>query len=506
MARFLDEGGTRPTVLAIEGEAGIGKTTIVREALAMAHASQLRVFAARPAAGEVDLPYVGLGDLLATADLAFLDSLAARQRAAVEAALARRGSSEAVDRHALSRGVLELLRREAAQGTLVLSVDDVQWLDRATGSALTFALRRLGPVPIRVLVAARTESGSAEGLPFGLAEWEDIHRVVVGPLSATELGALLRQRLGTNLPRPELEALHHASGGNPLFALELAQHPGEELHGAASSLPTALAERLRAIDAESRPALSFAAAALRPSIDLLLDAGVSRAGLRSALETGVLHAEGERLSFAHPLLQAAAYEVLLPDERREIHARLAAATSDPVERGHHVSRSAVDRDEAAAHALDLAGEAATSLGDHAGAAAFFLRAAELSSDADAESADSRQIRAATELELAGDVNGAAALARDLIARLPTCVGRAQARRVLVDCSIGSAMSYEEGLGELALAISDAEGDDTVAAELPVAIAGISSGLCRRGGPLAHGRKAGALPKTAGSEAVHLGPL
>ena len=50
----------------MEGEAGIGKTTIVRAALERASAAGLRLFAARPASGELELPYAGLGDLLAT--------------------------------------------------------------------------------------------------------------------------------------------------------------------------------------------------------------------------------------------------------------------------------------------------------------------------------------------------------------------------------------------------------------------------------------------------------
>ncbi len=503
MSRFLDEGGARPTVLAIEGEAGIGKTTIVREALELARASQLRVFAARPAAGEVELPYVGLGDLLASADPVALDSLAAPQRAALAAALAREGSSAAADEYALSRGVLELLRQEAADGRLVLAIDDVQWLDRPTASALTFALRRLGAVPIRVLVAARTASGSSTELPFGLADWEDVRRVAVGPLSVTELGGLLRQRLGTNLSRPRLEALHRASAGNPLFALELARHPGEELQTAASSLPAALAERLRGLDAGSRPAMSFAAAALRPSIDLLLDAGVSRAGLRSALETGVLQAEGDRLSFAHPLLRAAAYEVLLPDERREIHTRLATASSDPVERGHHVSKSVVDRDEAAGQILDQAAEAAAALGDHAGAAEFLRRAAELSYDDDRR--HQRQLYASMELELAGDVEAAATLARGLIETLGPGVVRAKARLVFAACA-DSGMSNNQGLAELSSALDDAGEDEAVLAELNLAVAEFSSSAGRLEDAVRHAIQAIELAERADTSSVAVAAL
>jgi hypothetical protein len=153
-----------------------------------------------------------------------------------------------------------------------------------------------------------------------------------------------------------------------------------------ASLPLALGERLRAVDAETRTALVFAAAALRPSPELLLRAGVGRAEVKSALETGIAQNDNGRLSFAHPLLATAAYELLLPEERREIHARLSVASTDLVERGHHVSRSVVDRDEPAAETLDRAAEEAAGLGDHAGAATLLLRASELSVDPEGEPA------------------------------------------------------------------------------------------------------------------------
>ena len=114
---FIDEAQGGPAALVLEGEAGMGKTTIVRAALGRAAAAGLRVFAARPAAGEAELPYVGLADLLATARRDFLAELPGAQRYAIEAALVRGGSGAVVDSHALSRAVLELLRFEAASGT-----------------------------------------------------------------------------------------------------------------------------------------------------------------------------------------------------------------------------------------------------------------------------------------------------------------------------------------------------------------------------------------------------
>ena len=269
---------------------------MLRTALARAGSSGLRVFLARPAAGERELPYSGLGDLLAFVSEDLLVGLADPQRAAIEASVRRKRSAKEVDRHALSRGLLELLRLEGGSGDLLLAIDDLQWLDRPTASALTFALRRIDAVPIRVIVATRTDDGMLADLPLGLAGWHQAQRLVIGPLTATELGAVLRERLGQQLPRPRLEALCAESGGNPMFALELAR-AGIDGRRAAGGLTLALSERLRAVDPGARAPLSFAAAALRPSTDLLLRAGIERVEVKAALATGMLETDGERLSF-----------------------------------------------------------------------------------------------------------------------------------------------------------------------------------------------------------------
>jgi hypothetical protein len=257
VSAFLRTEPRGPRALVIEGEAGIGKTTIVRTALDQASTAGLRLLVARPAAGELELPYAGLGDLLASIVPDALGRLAPPQRVAVDAALAREESAATADGYALSQGVLELLRLEGSGGDLVVVVDDVQWLDRPTASALTFALRRLGAVPIRALIARRTENGSPGDLPLGLSEWQNTDRVEVGPLSATALGELVRRRLGVQLRRPRLEALEKASGGNPMFAIELVREGYEERGGKPpASLSAVLAERLRAFDAEVQRARS----------------------------------------------------------------------------------------------------------------------------------------------------------------------------------------------------------------------------------------------------------
>ena len=449
---------------------------------------------ARPA-GEAELPYVGLGDLLGAFDAEAFASLAGPQRRAIEAALARGRADTPVERHALSRGLLEFLRSEGAAGDLLIVIDDVQWLDRPTVSVLSFALRRLGPVPVRVLAALRTD-GSDAVQPFTFPDWS-VRRLTVGPLSATELGALIRERLGEQMSRPRLKSLREASGGSPMFALELMRQGGENGDSRLSTLPLALSERLRELDPRARSAATVAAAALRPSPDMLLAAGVERAELESAIAVGILELDGERLSFPHPLLATAALELALPDERRRIHARLAAVSVDAVERGHHVAHSTVDRDEPAAELLGRAADEAAALGDHASAAAFLLRAAELSADPSGEAAQMREVAAGRELLHAGDVEATAALCQRLVEELPAGVARARARQTLTWCLVGSERSYEEGINDLELALRDCEGDDLAQADVHLDMAEMSLGMCRLERGVAHAQKAAELAEGAG---------
>ena len=504
---FLDAHPVGSSALAVEGEAGIGKTTIVHAAVSHAASAGLRVFLARPARGEMELPYAGLGDLLATVGEEALAGLEGPQRAAIRAALRREGPGEEVDKHGLSRGVLELLRLEAASGRLLVAIDDAQWLDPPTVGALSFALRRIAAAPIRVLIATRTEGDTVAELPLGLADWRQVQRLEIRPLDATGLGAVLRLHLGEHLPRPRLEALARDSGGNPMLALELARwDPGQRAGHAAPTLARAREVRVRAVDEDARAALAVAAAALAPSPDLLLRAGVERAQLRAALATGIVRAEGERLAFVHPLLASVVYELLLPDERRDIHARLATASTDLVERGHHVSRSAVAPDEPAAEMLDHAAEQAGQLGDHAGAARFLLRAAELSVEPEGEAAQRRKLRAAAELDLAGDVGAAVALARALVCGLPAGAARAQARLLLASCSIGPEMPTEAALVQANLGLDDAEGDAGVQAELHLFIAETSAGSGLFEDAVAHARIAIELSERAGASATAVAAL
>jgi predicted ATPase len=222
---FLADTAAVPLALLLEGESGIGKTTLWAAAVEGARERSYRVLACRAAGAEVQLSFAALGDLLAEVLEETLPELPTPQRRALEVALLlEEARGPPPDQRAVALAFLGVLRLLTRSGPVLVAVDDAQWLDTPTAAVLEFALRRLGSEPIVLLTTFRQEDGRV-----GLLELEQIfpegrlRRLAVGPLSLGALQRLLRLRLGAAVARPTLVRLHEATGGNPFYALELAR-------------------------------------------------------------------------------------------------------------------------------------------------------------------------------------------------------------------------------------------------------------------------------------------
>lgn len=143
LAGFLDSLEEGPAALLIEGEAGIGKTTLWKAGLEVALARSVRVLSCRPAEVEAELPFAALGDLLEDSLEDIVPLLPEPQARALEIALLRAepGATPA-DQRAVSVAVLNTLRTLTRSGPVPLCVDDIAWLDRPSARVLAFALRR----------------------------------------------------------------------------------------------------------------------------------------------------------------------------------------------------------------------------------------------------------------------------------------------------------------------------------------------------------------------------
>ena len=241
--QLLGYEGPAAAVL-LDGEAGIGKTTIWRAGVRRARERGLQTLVAQPSAAETEASICGAGDLLAGVPDEAIDGLPSPQRAAVGAAVAQSESSEPFDQHALGRAAATPLRRAARRRHRRRAMARYP-----TAAALGFALRRLDRAALRVLFSRGRNrvvapiGAAARARELGAAR----AAIEVGPLTPTEIGAMLRAELGVDLPRPRVELIARASGGNSMFALELARQPAPGA-GTPSCLGETLVGRIRALD------------------------------------------------------------------------------------------------------------------------------------------------------------------------------------------------------------------------------------------------------------------
>src|SRR3954470_14223836 len=267
--------GFRGWVLA--GEAGVGKTTLLRAAIDDARGRGWRVLLVRATEWEQSLDFAGLADLLDDVPDSVLDELPRPQGRALDIAL-RRGDDDApADALALSQAVLALIRRTAGRGPVLVALDDAQWLDPPTGRVLEFVVRRLDAEPVAVVATVRSTDPRAADPPVLRAIPHDrIERRPVGPLSVDALARLLGERLGHVPPRTVAVRIRELSGGNPFYALELgraALAQGSTGLDGALDVPESLAsltrERIRRLPPDARQAVAIAGLALQPTRSLV---------------------------------------------------------------------------------------------------------------------------------------------------------------------------------------------------------------------------------------------
>jgi DNA-binding CsgD family transcriptional regulator len=488
--------------LVLVGEAGIGKTTLWLAGVQAARAEGARVLLARPAAAERDLAYAGLGDLLEDVVGQVLPALPAPRRRALEVALLLvDAEGGAPDPRGVGVGALTALRALAESNRLLLAVDDVQWLDASSSSALEFALRRLDEAPVSLLLARRPgESGSR---PERALPAERIETLELDPLSLGATHRLLRGRLGRSFPRPTLVRVHELSGGNPFFAIELARaleragaNPGPgEPFPVPETLEALVHERLAALPERSRALLGAAAAVADPTLTLLASAWPDAARLlKPALRKDVVRLEGERIRFAHPLLASVLYEQATAEERGRLHSRLARLVADPVEQARHLALASGGRDAVVARRLDDAAATARARGAPIAAANLGELAVRSTPPDHPDDRRRRLLQAARYHLAAGIPDRARTLGQQVLAEAPAGRQRAEALFLL-----GKVESNHERMIELhEHALAEATGTPELRADIHAWLAPyvrFSRGL---GAAQAHAQSALDLAERAGN--------
>ncbi|MGS0685157.1 ATP-binding protein [Nakamurella sp. GG22] len=365
-------------VLVIRGEAGIGKTSLLR--YAMGQAAEDRVAQIAGIEAEMELPFAGVHQLCAP-HLDRIGALPDPQRAALSVALGLT-AGEPPDRFLVALAALSLLSDVAEERPLLCVVDDAQWLDSASAQVLGFVARRLVAESVAMIFAVREPSEEPElaGLP----------ELVVGGLDEEDARALLARVIPGRLDERVRDRLIAETRGNPLALLELPRGmSAAELAGGfalpdAAALPGRIEDhyvrRVLALPASTQRLMLLAAADPVGDATILWRAAqaldIDRAAAEVAVREQLLEIKG-RVRFRHPLVRSAVYRASPPADRKLVHDALAAATdarTDPDRRAWHRAHASNAPDESVADELIQCAAGAQRRGGIAAAAAFLERA------------------------------------------------------------------------------------------------------------------------------------
>jgi DNA-binding NarL/FixJ family response regulator len=443
----------RPRAVAIVGEPGIGKTTLWQAAVEHARTQGARVLIARPTESEARLAFAGLADLLADVPDELFARLPEPQRVGIDVALLRAASTRPAERRVVGAGFLTLLRALAGESEVVCAIDDLHWLDASSAAVVDFALRRLGEEPVRCLVSVRATELARAPIP-ALERDLEVHHLELGPLTVAALHRVLTQELGRTFPRPTLVRIAQATGGNPLYAIEIAREldrRGErDVSGRVpvpQSLDALVRARVRALPAEARDALLRAAALARPDTD-----AIDPVELAPAEEAGLVRVEVDgRIEFVHPLFASAVYSAASAARLREAHRAVAGLARDPEERARHLALASAGPDAGVVRELQAAARHARMRGSPDSAAELIGLALRLL-PANAPARPALQIELAEQLHLASDFPAARALLEELVTTIPPGDLRARALLTLVEIDYWrSGESAATALAEEALA-------------------------------------------------------
>ncbi|BCI51336.1 transcriptional regulator [Mycolicibacterium litorale] len=363
---LLDSVSTGTCVLVLEGEVGIGKSTVWRAGVERARTRGFRVLSAQPVASESAAAYSSLAELLAGVDTTVLDHLPAPQRLAIDRVLSPADDTgPGTDQRAVAAAMRSVVERLAQSGPVLVAIDDVQWLDPATALVMASVVRRSAG-PIGFLVTVRAGEADRAELRWEPSRPERLHRAQVHPMSVGGLHAMITHRLGRSLTRPKMAWIHEVSAGNPFHALELARALDRD-NGGATPLPGTVAElvwtRIAELPEFTRDALLAAASLATPTVDIVAravggDVDRTVAALEEAERHGIVEIDGYRLAFAHPLLARGVYTDAPADRRRAMHGRLAEIVENPESRARHRALAGEEDDENTIRALDEAAQSA----------------------------------------------------------------------------------------------------------------------------------------------------
>ncbi len=316
-------------LLLIDGDAGIGKSRLLRELIRTAADAGTRTALTRAPDTQPGWPYAAFRELLQT----LLPADAEPPLRAALAPLLQLGTelpSAEANRDSLFRAVAECIERAAP---LLIAIDDAHLLDDASAELLQFLALSLRAVRVELVLAGREgelrdRAGIARALRT-LRRDGRVEELTLGPLTPGETHALVAGvRAGAEA---HAALLVEQSAGNPLFAIELAREPTPADGTVPQSISRVLRDRVEALSPEQSDLLRWAAVLgdqFAPELlaqlvelppELLVDT------LERLERYGWLQLRSDRSGFSHALVHRAVYHQLSEPRRRLMHTRIARA-------------------------------------------------------------------------------------------------------------------------------------------------------------------------------------
>jgi DNA-binding CsgD family transcriptional regulator len=374
-----DQGGA----LILCGEAGVGKSVLLRAGAAAAARHGVNTLWAAGVEFDTEVSFSGLSQILAPLHdrIGGLDDLYCQALTVVLGL----GSGATPRPLVVANAVLSLLSSHAERQAVLVLVDDIQWLDRASAVVLAFIARRVAGRRICILGATRTR--------FDIAEQAGLRQHDIDPLSSAASAHLIETHFPGLSARCHRRLLDEAQG-NPLALLELTaaqQNPrGPVLNPVDGALPlsrrlqTLFAHRIRALPAPTRELLLLAALHSPAEFTVLTDAAphLALSSLEPAEQDRLVAVhDNAHVVFHHPLIRATIVELANDLDRRRAHYALASVLNHlPERRAWHLAAASIEPNERVATLLEDTAAINLTRGDAVGAVAALTRSAELSPD------------------------------------------------------------------------------------------------------------------------------